>query len=74
MLSEIETSRSATAFVDSDAADETCAVLPAPGGALGLFRKGSPFEGDSFFYIAMRISRYKARAYRIDRKAGNRLT
>jgi hypothetical protein len=68
MLSEIETSGSATAFVGSDAVDETCTVLAAPGGALGLFRKRSPFEGDSFFYIAMRISRHKVRAYRIDRR------
>ena len=66
MLSEIETSRSATAFVGSDA---TCTVLAAPGGALRLLRKGSPSEGDSFFYIAMRISRHKVRAYRIDRRS-----
>ena len=68
MLSEIETSRLATAFVDSDAADETCPVLAAPGGALRLPQKGSPSEGDSFFYIAMRISRHKVRAYRIERR------
>ena len=41
MLSEIETSGSATAFVGSDAVDETCTVLGAPGGALRLLRKGS---------------------------------
>ena len=68
MLSEIETSGSATAFVGSDAVDETCPVLAAPGGALRLLRKGSPSEEDSFFYIAMRTSRHKVRAYRIDRR------
>ena len=68
MLSEIETSGSATAFVGSDAVDETCPVLAAPGGALRLLRKGSPSEEDSFFYIAMRISRHKVRAYGIDRR------
>jgi hypothetical protein len=68
MLSEIETSGSATAFVGSDAVDETCTVLAAPGGALRLPRKRSPSEGDSFFYIAMRISRHKVRAYPIDRR------
>ena len=68
MLSEIETSGSATAFVGNDAVDETCPVLAAPGGALRLLRKGSPSEEDSFFYIAMRISRHKVRAYRIDRR------
>ena len=68
MLSEIEMSGSATAFIGGDAVDETCTVLAAPGGALGLFRKRSPFEGDSFFYIAMRISRHKVRAYRIERR------
>jgi hypothetical protein len=68
MLSEIETSGSTTAFVGSDAVDETCTVLAGPGGALRLPRKGLSSEGDSFFYIAMRISRHKVRAYRIDRR------
>ena len=68
MLSEIETSPSATAFVGSDAVDETCTVLAAPGGALRLPRKGSPSEGNSFFDIAMRISRHKARPHRSDRR------
>ena len=69
MLSEIETSGSATVFVGSDAADEAHTVFTAPGGAFGLLRKGSPSDGDSFFYIAMRISRHKVRAYRIDRRS-----
>ena len=68
MLSEIETSRSATAFVGCDAVDATCAVLAARG-ALRFLRKGSPSEGDSFFSVAMRISRHKVRAYRIDRRS-----
>jgi hypothetical protein len=66
MLSE--TSGSATAFVGSDAVDETRTVLAAPGGALRLPRRGSPSEGDSFFYIAMRISPHKVLAHRSDRR------
>lgn len=68
MLSEIETSGSATAFFGSDAVDEARTVFAPPSDAFRLSRKGSPSEGDSFFYIAMRISRHKVRAYRIDRR------
>ena len=48
MLSEIETSGSATAFVGSDAVDETCTVLAAPGGALTLPGRGNPLKGTVF--------------------------
>jgi hypothetical protein len=68
MLSEIETRGPAAAFVGIDAIDETRTVLVAPSHALRLSRKGSPSEGDSYFYIAMRISRHKARVYRNDRR------
>ena len=69
MLSEIETSRSATTFVGIDAVGHARTVLTPPSDAIRLARKGSDSEGDSFFYIAMRISRHKARAYRIDRRS-----
>lgn len=71
MLSEIEMSRSATAFVGNDAVDEVDegpTVFAAPRDALRLSRKGSPSERDSFFYMAMRISQRRVRAYRSDRK------
>ncbi|MGA8294363.1 MAG: hypothetical protein WB820_18110 [Rhodoplanes sp.] len=68
MLSEIKTSGSATVFVGTDAVDETCPLLAAPSDALRLPRKGSSSEGDSFFYIAMRISRHKVRVHRSDRR------
>ena len=71
MLNEIETRGSATTFVGIDAVDELDegpTVFAAPSDALRLARKGSPSEGDSFFYIAMRISRHKVRAHRSDRR------
>jgi hypothetical protein len=62
MLSDSETSFTATAFVE-DVSGEGCAVV-SPAHELRLFGDRSPCEGDSFFYIAMRPSRPKARTRR----------
>jgi hypothetical protein len=67
MLSEIETSGSATAFVGSDAVDETCPVLAAPGGAFRSAGNGSRPASDSFFDVAMR-PRPRIRVGRRDRR------
>lgn len=48
MLSEIETSGSATAFVGSDAVDETCTVLAAPGVHLDCPGRGHLLKGTVF--------------------------
>jgi hypothetical protein len=55
MLSEIETRRPMTAFVGSDVIDKVGTVFAPASDALRLSRRGSPSEGDSFFYIAMRV-------------------
>ena len=65
MLSKVETSWSETAFVSNDAGDWMRTVLAAPSDAFRLPGKESHSEGDSFFYLAMRISRHKARAHRL---------
>lgn len=61
MLSDIETSCSATALVDNDPANGFAAVA-APADELRVSRVWSPSEGDSFFYIAMGISEPRVRA------------
>jgi hypothetical protein len=63
MLRKIETSCSATAFVDND----PVTALAGPSDELRLFEEWSPSEGDSFFYIAMGISDPRVRACRRDR-------
>jgi hypothetical protein len=68
MLSEIETSWSATAFVGNDTVDRLRTVLAVPSDAFRLSEKRSHSEGDSFFYIAMRISRPRVRACRLGRR------
>ena len=68
MLSEIDTRGSATTLVGIDAVDEARTVFAARSDALRSSRKGSPSEEESFFYIAMRISRHKVRAHRGDRR------
>ena len=62
MLSDCETSFTATAFVEDDSVEGFAVVSPAH--ELRLFGDRSPCEGDSFFYIAMRVSRPGARACR----------
>jgi hypothetical protein len=62
MLSDSETSFTATAFVKDDSVEGFAVVSPAH--ELGLFRDRSPCEGDSFFFIAMRPSGPKARTRR----------
>ena len=68
MLSEIETSCSATAF-GNDAFDGTRTALADARGAFRLPSKGSHPASDSFFYIAMRISRRRVCACRRDRRS-----
>ena len=57
MLNEIETKCSTTAVVDNDPAT----ALTGPS-VLGLSGKWSPYEADSFFYIAMGLSEPRVRA------------
>jgi hypothetical protein len=61
MLSETETNVTATAVVGNDAV-EGCAATAYPAHECELFADRSP-EGESFFYIAMRVSRPRARAW-----------
>jgi hypothetical protein len=58
MLSDKETSFTATAFVDN----HPVPALTGPSEELGLFREWSTSEADSFFYIAMGISEPRVRA------------
>jgi hypothetical protein len=67
MLSEIETRGSTTMLVGIDAVDDAHTVYTPSSDALRLPRKGSNSENDSFFYVAMRISRHKAGAHLSDR-------
>jgi hypothetical protein len=66
MLRESETSCSASVLTDDDLAYR-CAALEAPSEKFRLFGEGSPSDGDSFFFIAMRVSRPGARACRRQR-------
>lgn len=66
MLREIETRGPTTAFVGNNVVDKAGTVFARASDALRLSRRRSPSERDSFFYIAMRISRHKVRAYRSD--------
>ena len=66
MLSESKTSCSAFAFAD-DGLVNRCAALEVLSEEFRLFGEGSLSEGDSFFFIAMRVSRPGARARRHDR-------
>ena len=62
MLSEIEM----TAFVGKHAVDEMRAVPAAPSDTLRLPGEELSPQGDSFFYVAMRISEPETRACRRD--------
>jgi hypothetical protein len=69
MLSEIETNYSATALVaNNDAVDEKRTVLVDRTDASRLSGKQSHSSSYSFFYIAMGISRPRARSRRRDRR------
>jgi hypothetical protein len=63
MLSEIETSFSAAAFVNNDAIDD-CAATASPAHEFRSCGERPPYEGDSFFYIAMRLSGPRVRTLR----------